>query len=112
MTLINWFDLLNEKYGVKGQGKICYKIHGVGKTKDINENTALKNLLEGLKSERKAYIYHCYNHYMCPIGYEITPKSPIDAYSIEFEEESDTWILIADSSVVYSPMHIKKWSEI
>lgn len=56
----------------------------MGKTTEIDENLALKNLLEGLKSERKAYIYHCYNHYMCPIGYEITHKNPMDSYSQEF----------------------------
>ena len=27
-----------------------------------------------------SFIYHAHDHYFCPIGYEICPKRPVDAY--------------------------------
>ena len=41
---------------------------------------ALESLKEGLRDPAMAFIYHCYNHYFCPIGYEEVPKNAIDAY--------------------------------
>ena len=41
----------------------------------------MKNiLLEGLEATNKAYIYLAYNDIFNPIGYEITPQKPLDAY--------------------------------
>ena len=41
---------------------------------------ALENLKEGLRNPSMAFIYHCYNHYFCPIGFEEVPKKATDAY--------------------------------
>ena len=41
---------------------------------------ALERLKEGLKDPSMAFIYHCYNHYFCPIGFEEVPKRQEDAY--------------------------------
>lgn len=41
---------------------------------------ALSKLTHGLKDESLAYIYHCQNHYFCPIGFEATPVKANKAY--------------------------------
>lgn len=68
-----------------------------------------------MRDPKKAYIYHCWNHYFCPIGFELTPHSPYDAYkcSDELDErESDTWIIIGEVSKCYPTFHVKRWTEI
>ena len=69
-TLIQWFGLLNRKYGVKGESSIVFKKHGMKITHNTDKYQAHDLLLDGLRSTNRAYIYHCYNHYMCPIGFE------------------------------------------
>ena len=39
-------------------------------TSGISESDGKTLLKEGLESNDKAFIYHCYNHYCCPIGFE------------------------------------------
>lgn len=73
-TLKDWFAKLNRAYGVRGNVKTIFKLHGKGKV-DNTPDEALKLYHEGIRSENKAYIYHSYNHYFCPIGYESTPVS-------------------------------------
>ncbi|EPY72977.1 hypothetical protein CB1_060782062 [Camelus ferus] len=41
---------------------------------------ALSKLTHGLKDESLAYIYHCQNHYFCPIGFEATPVKANKAF--------------------------------
>lgn len=41
---------------------------------------ALMKLMQGLKDESMAYIYHCQNHYFCPVGFEATPLKAAKAY--------------------------------
>lgn len=41
---------------------------------------ALIKLTQGLKDESMAYIYHCQNHYFCPVGFEATPLKAAKAY--------------------------------
>jgi hypothetical protein len=69
-TLIQWFGLLNRKYGVRGESSIVYKQHGKSITHSTDKYQALDLLMDGLRSTNRTYIYHCYNHYMCPIGFE------------------------------------------
>ena len=112
-TLILWFSLLNRYFGVKGESRVCFKLHGKSKTMGIDSATGLANLKEGLKSENKAYIYHCYNHYMCPVGFEQVPTMPQDAYRPNEEiSEFKDWILIGEISKCYPIFHIKTWEEI
>lgn len=54
--------------------------HGLGVTKNMNAKKARIELKKGLRSKTTAYIYHCYNHYMVPIGYEETSFDPTEAY--------------------------------
>ena len=40
------------------------------------EKSARKALVEGLRSNGQvSYIYHAYDHYFCPVGYEFIPKN-------------------------------------
>lgn len=112
-TLIQWFGLLNRKYGVRGEASIMFKLHGKSITHETDQYKALEKLKDGLRSERKAYIYHCYNHYMCPIGFEDTPVQPINAYSMMADiSEVDTWIIIGEISKMHPCFHTKNWTEI
>ena len=47
-TLILWFSLLNRYYGVTGQARISFKLHGKGKMVGIDSETALKDIQAGL----------------------------------------------------------------
>lgn len=112
-TLINWFWKLNKIHNVRGRGKIVYKLHGSNVTHGVTAEEALSLLKSGLKDCKKSYIYHCYNHYMCPIGFESTPNKPHLAYAkneeiVEFED----WIIIGEVSKCFPVFHVKKWSEI
>ena len=72
-TLLLWFNLLNKFFGVKGEARISLKLKGREAIEGVSSKQAVDELKIGLNDSSKAYIYHCYNHYMCPIGYEETP---------------------------------------
>jgi hypothetical protein len=82
----------------------------------LNGETAKEKLLEQLRSKQCTFIYHCYNHYCCPIGYE---QEPIDREKIFNQNSGKTsnsdfidWILIAHTSRKYPSIHCVKWSDI
>ena len=79
----------------------------------MDEDKALKQMTEGLKSENRAYIYHCYHHSMCPIGFEKTPVNATDAYQLtKHIRDFETWIIIGEISKCYNSFHTKKWKDI
>jgi hypothetical protein len=74
---------------------------------------ALANLKEGLRDPSMAFIYHCENHYFCPIGYEETPRQPENAYRLDLmEEDVRTWILIGEPSSQNSSIHSIRWDDV
>jgi len=92
---------------------ISFKRHGKNTTHDIDSTKALDHLTNGLQNEKKAYIYHCYNHYMCPIGFEATPTAPQDAYKKYSEsDEYKHWIIVGEISKCYPVFHTKPWEMI
>ena len=112
-TLIQWYGLLNKYYGVHGQARISFKLHGKNAMEGVESETAMEELMTGLKNERKGYIYHCYNHYMCPIGFENTPLLPFDAYKKKEEIELfRNWIIVGEISKMYPVFHTIDWEEI
>lgn len=114
-TLIKWFNVLNLHFGIKGNSYIYWKLHGKNRTEGVPKEEALHGLIEGLKTTSKAFIYHCYNHYMCPIGYELASLVPSDAYKkLEQIKESDIvpYIIIGECSKTSPIFHIRKWDEI
>jgi hypothetical protein len=72
-TLLLWFNLLNKFFGVKGEARISFKLRGRDAIEGVTSRQALDELKTGLSDSSKAFIYHCHNHYMCPIGFEETP---------------------------------------
>ena len=93
---------------------MALKFNGKDQTVGISEEEGRQNLIKGLKSDNKAYIYHCYNHYFCPIGFEMTPSKPYHAYQEDLSkiEELETWFIIGEVSKCYPPMHVFKWRDI
>ncbi len=90
-----------------------FKLHGKSRTVGKTPEIALDQLEEGLQDNSKAYVYHCYNHYMCPIGFEVAPTKAWDAYSSRPEIlEQDHWIIIGETSKCYPVFHVRKWEEI
>ncbi|MEE6470752.1 hypothetical protein FKM82_009057 [Ascaphus truei] len=79
-TLMRWFRQINDHFHVKGCSYVLYKPHGKNKTAGESAVGALAKLTQGLKDESMAYIYHCQNHYFCPIGFEATPVKACRAY--------------------------------
>ncbi|XP_059427082.1 basic immunoglobulin-like variable motif-containing protein isoform X2 [Carassius carassius] len=79
-TLMRWFRQINDNFRVRGCSYILYKPHGRHKTAGETAEGALLKLTQGLKDESMAYIYHCQNHYFCPVGYEATPLKAAKAY--------------------------------
>lgn len=79
-SFTRWFKQLNERYKVSGHAYYFYKPHGQGKTSGVSPSLALEKFKDGLKDPSMAFIYHCYNHYFCPIGYEEVPLKQEDAY--------------------------------
>ena len=78
---MKWFNVLCKHFGVKGTCRIFYKPKGTkNKTNEFTTRTALMALKAGLRNPNKAYIYHCYNHYMCPVGYEEMPEEKYNVY--------------------------------
>ena len=114
-TLTGWFNKLCLHFGLKGKGRIFWKLHGKGRTMDIDKDQALKNLVAGLKRPKQAFIYHCHNHYMCPIGSDLAPLRPPDAYKKLDDinpSELQAYVIIGEPSKAYPVFHTKKWDDI
>ncbi|XP_063967103.1 uncharacterized protein LOC129279628 [Lytechinus pictus] len=112
-TLMRWFKKLNDHYGVRGRAYIQYKPHGRGRTIGRTSDEGLHLLQQGLKDSNMAFIYHCHNHYFCPIGYENVPLKAVDAYRDPLRSnEVETWILIGDPSRKHPGIHCFKWEDV
>uniref|UniRef100_A0A3B4XP33 Basic, immunoglobulin-like variable motif containing n=1 Tax=Seriola lalandi dorsalis TaxID=1841481 RepID=A0A3B4XP33_SERLL len=103
-----WFRQINDNFRVRGCSYILYKPHGKHKTAG---ETALMKLTQGLKDETMAYIYHCQNHYFCPVGFEATPLKAAKAYGPLPTNEMEHWILIGEPSRKHPAIHCK-WLDI
>ncbi|XP_053240421.1 basic immunoglobulin-like variable motif-containing protein isoform X2 [Podarcis raffonei] len=112
-TLMRWFRQINDHFHVKGCSYFLYKPHGKYKTAGETASGALTKLTEGLRDESVAYIYHCQNHYFCPIGFEATPIKPSKAYKGRLlQQDVEHWILIGEPSRKHPTIHCKKWADI
>ena len=113
-TLMRWFHVINKAKGVTGKAHYFFKAHGHGRTIGLEPEVALGMLKDGLASDKIGYVYHCYNHYMVPLGFEVQPAAPSLAYSPSLTplEESHTHIIIGEVSRGHQPFHVRKWEEI
>ncbi|KAK2541375.1 Bivm [Columba guinea] len=112
-TLMRWFRQINDHFHIKGCSYVLYKPHGKNKTAGETAAGALAKLTRGLKDETMAYIYHCQNHYFCPIGFEATPVKASKAYRGRvLQQEVEYWILIGEPSRKHPTIHCKRWTDI
>eukprot|EP00760_Papus_ankaliazontas_P027815 PhM_4_TR3451/c5_g1_i1/m.73695 len=113
-ALMRWFHMINRKYGVEGKAHYFYKVHGQGRTIGLDGDEALTRLKTGLRSPDMAFVYHCYNHYFCPIGYEDQVPSPVQAYAPLGPRESPlhTHLIIGEVSRGNDPLLFRKWSDV
>lgn len=112
-TLMRWFRQINDNFRVRGCSYILYKPHGKHKTAGETAEGALLKLTQGLKDESMAYIYHCQNHYFCPVGFEATPLKAAKAYKGPLPtNETEHWIIIGEPSRKHPAIHCKKWADI
>ncbi|NXN84085.1 BIVM protein, partial [Bombycilla garrulus] len=112
-TLMRWFRQINDHFHIKGCSYVLYKPHGKNKTAGETAAGALAKLTRGLKDESMAYIYHCQNHYFCPIGFEATPVKASKAYRGRvLQQEVEYWILIGEPSRKHPTIHCKRWTDI
>ncbi|KAG9277725.1 basic immunoglobulin-like variable motif-containing protein [Astyanax mexicanus] len=112
-TLMRWFRQINDHFRVRGCSYILYKPHGKHKTAGETPEGALLKLTQGLRDESMAYIYHCQNHYFCPVGFEATPLKAAKAYRGPLPlNEMEHWILIGEPSRKHPAIHCKKWADI
>eukprot|EP00742_Colponemidia_sp_Colp-10_P003783 GILJ01004028.1.p1 GENE.GILJ01004028.1~~GILJ01004028.1.p1 ORF type:complete len:414 (-),score=67.94 GILJ01004028.1:310-1515(-) len=112
-TLVRWFGLINKRFGVTGSAGVFWKLHGPNRTVGVSADDALDKLKQGLRDTKTAFIYHCFNHYLCPIGYDEMPISQVDAYQAEVSKhDTETWIAIGEPSRAHPPIHFKRWTDI
>nr|XP_022338823.1 basic immunoglobulin-like variable motif-containing protein isoform X4 [Crassostrea virginica]XP_022338824.1 basic immunoglobulin-like variable motif-containing protein isoform X4 [Crassostrea virginica]XP_022338825.1 basic immunoglobulin-like variable motif-containing protein isoform X4 [Crassostrea virginica] len=112
-TLLRWFKTLNDHFKVRGRAYFLYKTHGKNKTYGTSPEEALGGLKRGLTDPSTAFIYHCQNHYFCPMGFEDTPVKCTEAYAGGLsQEELNTWILIGDPASGHPAIHCKRWTDI
>ncbi|KAL6107642.1 bivm [Pungitius sinensis] len=112
-TLMRWFRQINDNFRVRGCSYILYKPHGRHKTAGETAEGALMKLTQGLKDESMAYVYHCQNHYFCPVGFEATPLKAAKAYRGTLAtNDTEHWILIGEPSRKHPAIHCKRWLDV
>jgi hypothetical protein len=114
-TLILWFKALCLHHEVKGNARFLWKLHGKSRTIGIDSDQAFELLANGLQNTSQAFVYHCQNHYFCPVGYEVAPLQPADAYKSLAKinaSETERWVVIAEPSKAYASLVMKRWEEV
>jgi len=99
---------------VRGRAQIVFKLKGnKNRTNGTSPEAALRRLKQGLFSGKKAYIYHCYNHYFCPIGFEEMPLKQEHCFKKELGcDETESQLIVADNSRKHPSFHCIKWEDI
>ncbi|XP_070173302.1 basic immunoglobulin-like variable motif-containing protein isoform X1 [Littorina saxatilis] len=113
LTLLRWFQELNQHFRVRGHCYYMYKPNGKNRTSGVTADEAQLKLKQGLRQPTTTFIYHCQNHYFCPIGFEDVPFKASHAYCGELpQNEVETWVLIGDPSRRQPTIHCKRWEDI
>ncbi|CAD8150905.1 unnamed protein product [Paramecium octaurelia] len=113
MSLISWFKNLCRLQKVQGRAYFLWKNEGDFSTPGVDRDVALSKLTSGLKSDKISFIYHAYNHYFCPIGFECTPNKQVEAFADEIDyNDCQYWIIIAEPAKPYPMFTVRKWVDI
>eukprot|EP00796_Vickermania_ingenoplastis_P001189 gene1189-705_t len=115
-TLIRWFHALNRHYGLAGRAYVLYKVHGKGQTSRQypTQQDALEAVKAALRDPHCALIYHCYNHYMVPVGYQDIPAAQVDFLQPQVSPDNcDTTVFIGDvSRGKHEALYARRWKDI
>ena len=114
VTLFRWFHQLNQHYGVTGKAYFMLKVHGAGRTIGLVGDLAEDAVKHALRSPTTGLIYHCYNHYMVPIGYQDQARAPFDLMRPTLSSsETEMQLFIGDTSRGRnSAIHVKKFADV
>lgn len=115
LSLITWFKNLCRLHKVSGRAYYLWKQSGKNSTPGVDREVALQKLEAGLQGDKQAFVYHAYDHYFCPVGYEITPNRGCEAYEpLENINKTDAvhWIIIAEPAKPYQFFTVRKWVDI
>jgi hypothetical protein len=113
-TLMRWFHALNAHFGVTGKAYYAWKNHGLGRTFGLTDDAAEQMVKASLRNPSMAFIYHCHNHYMVPIGYQDQPRAQIHAYAKSLAPgEYDPYLFIGEvSRGKHGCLHVVKFSDV
>lgn len=115
MNLMKWFKSLCRMYKVQGRAYYMWRTQGETKTVGVDRQLALEKLEAGLRTDKTSFIYHCYDHYFAPIGYEITPWFGPEAY-LPYEDINQDkavhWIIIGEPAKPHPFFTVRKWDDI
>ncbi|CAD8165840.1 unnamed protein product [Paramecium pentaurelia] len=113
MSLISWFKNLCRLQKVQGRAYFLWKNEGDFSTPGVDRDVALQKLTSGLKTDKISFIYHAYDHYFCPIGFECTPNKQVEAFVDEIDyNDCQYWIIIAEPAKPYPMFTVRKWVDI
>lgn len=101
-------------FNVQGECGFYFKPVGRG-SKNARYTTgdqALSALKQDLRRTNVALVYHCFNHYFSPVGYETSPVEPHEAYSATLSGSSVTALLVGDSSKKFMSLHAIPWEDV
>lgn len=112
-TLLRWFHCINRHFNVQGKAYYLYKVHGLGRT-PMSPDEAQTRFRETLRNPHAAVVYHCHNHYMVPVGYQMIPRHQSDCYKPHVgDDASEMTVFIGEVSRGKHPaMHAVKWKDI
>lgn len=112
-TLLRWFHSLNRHFGVTGKAYYLWKVRGLGRTPGLTSEKAQELFRDTLRNPQCAVVYHCHNHYMVPVGFQMIPRHQTDCYRARLSDEGEMTVYIGEVSRGKHPaMHTVKWKDI
>ena len=107
-VIITYFETLCEYFKLQGKAKMYWR-------RDNGElpDTILREYITDIKNKKKAFVYHCYNHYLTPLGYDIVPNDPAKGcLDVVDCEGADFWIILGETTRQQPSMQSVKWREV
>ncbi|PRP87141.1 DNA repair protein [Planoprotostelium fungivorum] len=112
MTLIKWFNTLNSHFKVDGGADYWWGPPNRHKFWSKTGEQMRDQFAMGLQTDDMSFIYHCWNHYIVPVGFEFTHKGHEEAGRLTSSDEDEMWVYLADSSGTNPPITLTKFEHI
>lgn len=108
-TIMGWFEKLCAHFKVRGKASIFWKRDVTAETSD----QLLQKYVAHIRSPKKAFLYHCQNHYCVPIGFDIVPFKPCNAYISRADKDTfEPWIVVGESAKSKQGMYVVRWEAV